>query len=125
MLDTPRDERFDRISRLTQRLFGVRSALVTVLDEDRQWFKSRQGFPLAETPRAHAFCDTAIRGRETFVVTDAQADDRFSANPLVTGELQVRFYAGHPLEIPGGRRIGTLCISTTGPGSSTRPRGRR
>lgn len=115
VLDTPPEDRFDRITRLAQRLFGVRSALVTVIDDERQWFKSRQGFSPTETPRAHAFCDVAIRSPRTLVVEDARSDDRFSGNPLVTGEPHIRFYAGRPLHAPGGHRIGTLCIFDDAP----------
>ena len=115
VLDTPAEERFDRITRLAQRLFGVQSALVTVVDDNRQWFKSRQGLATEETPRSWAFCDRAIRSPETMVVPDAQADERFQANPLVTGDPNIRFYAGKPLEVPGGHRVGTLCILDNSP----------
>ncbi len=110
ILDTEPEERFDRITRLAQRVFGVPMAAVTLLDEDRQWLKSRQGMAMTETPRSSAFCDTAIRQPETFVVHDARADARFQRNPLVEGEPHVRFYAGHPLQAPGGQPVGTLCI---------------
>lgn len=110
ILDTPPEERFDRVTRLAQRLFGVPMALVTLVDEDRQWIKSRQGLDVEETERQHSFCDAAIRQSGTFVVKDAVGDARFAANPFVTGDPRIRFYAGHPLEAAGGERVGALCI---------------
>ena len=80
------------------------------MDVDRQWFKSRHGLETEETPRDRAFCAHAILEPEILEVVDAFKDDRFADNPLVTGEPHVRFYAGVPLEAPGGRRVGTLCV---------------
>jgi diguanylate cyclase (GGDEF)-like protein len=110
VLDTPPEERFDRYTRLARRLFDVPVALVSLVDTDRQWFKSRQGLDATETPRDVSFCGHAILDDAVFVVEDAHADPRFSDNPLVTGDPRVRFYAGCPLAGPGGHRIGTLCI---------------
>ena len=110
LLDTPPEERFDRITRLAQRLFGVQTALVSLVDEDRQWFKSRQGLEAVETPRAISFCGHAILGEDTMHVADASADARFADNPLVTGAPHIRFYAGHPITAPDGSKIGTLCV---------------
>lgn len=110
ILDTPAEERFDRVTRLCTRLFGVPMALVSLIDNDRQWFKSRIGLAAPETPRDMAFCNIAIQTPNALVVEDAQEDDRFSANPLVTGEPHIRFYAGYPLETRSGHRVGTLCI---------------
>jgi diguanylate cyclase (GGDEF)-like protein len=110
VLDTPAEERFDRLTRLARRLFGVPIALVSLVDEHRQWFKSRDGLDFAETPRDVSFCGHAISSDALFVVPDALQDARFASNPLVLGEPHVRFYAGCPLKAPGGQRIGTLCI---------------
>ncbi len=110
ILDTPADERFDRITRLAQRLFDVPIALVSLVDEDRQWFKSRVGLEATETPRELAFCGHAIMADETLQISDAQDDERFSENPLVTGEPNIRFYAGAPIESPNGYKMGTLCV---------------
>src|SRR5437660_3237533 len=97
VLDTPPEERFDRITRVAGRLFGVPIALVSLVDASRQWFKSVQGLAERETAREVSFCGHAILGDDAFVVPDARSDPRFADNPLVTGPLQVRFYAGQPL----------------------------
>jgi diguanylate cyclase (GGDEF)-like protein len=110
LLDTDPDERFDRVTRLAQRLFDVPIALVSLVDVDRQWFKSAQGLEVRETPREHAFCAHAIAGDEVLHVPDATLDPRFSDNPLVTGDPDIRFYAGHPISGPSGAKLGTLCI---------------
>lgn len=110
ILDTPAEERFDRYTRLAKRLFGVPIALVSLVDHDRQWFKSRQGLDAPQTGRDISFCGHAVCGTETFVVENAAQDDRFFDNPLVTGDPNIRFYAGHPLAGPTGQKIGTLCI---------------
>lgn len=115
LLDTPPEERFDRITRLAQRVFGLPIALLSLVDEERQWFKSRCGLSTTETERSIAFCDYTIREEECLVVPDATLDPRFSANPLVTGEMGVRFYAGHVLRAPGGHAVGTLCLLDTLP----------
>jgi diguanylate cyclase (GGDEF)-like protein len=109
LLDTPLEERFERITRLVCRLLGVPVAAVSLVDESRQWFKSIQGSTLAETPRKIAFCSHAILGDEIMVVPNAETDARFSDNPLVTGPEGVVFYAGHPLRSSDGSRIGVLC----------------
>lgn len=110
LLDTPPDERFDRVTRIAQRLFDVPIALVSLVDAERQWFKSRRGLDATETPRAISFCGHAILGDGVFEVPDATADPRFHDNPLVLDAPGVRFYAGAPLHMGGGARIGTLCI---------------
>ncbi|MEO5965269.1 MAG: sensor domain-containing diguanylate cyclase [Candidatus Limnocylindrales bacterium] len=110
LLDSYPEERFDRITRLAQRLFDVPIALVTLVDEDRQWFKSRQGLDVTETPREAAFCAHAILGEEVMQVPDSMTDERFATNPLVVGDPNIRFYAGCPIEGPGGAKLGTLCV---------------
>lgn len=115
VLDTASEERFDRVTRLARRLFDVPVALVTLIDRDRQWFKSADGFDAPETPRSMAVCDTTIRQSATFVVEDLTADPRFADNPLVTGPRRMRFYAGHPLYAPGGQPVGALCLLDRSP----------
>lgn len=115
ILDTAEEERFDRVVRLAQGLFDVPIVAVSLVDSDRQWFKSSVGLEVRETPRSVAFCDHAIRDSGTMVVTDATDDDRFVANPLVTGDPNIRFYAGHPIQSPNGQPVGTLCIIDTEP----------
>jgi len=110
LLDTPPDARFDRITRLAARLFGVSTALVSLIDAERQWFKSRVGMTLPETPRAASFCAHAILQDDVMVVRDACEDARFAHTPMVQGDNPVRFYAGSPIAAGDGHRIGTLCI---------------
>ena len=109
LLDTPPEERFDRFTRLARRIFDVPMALVTLVDAERQWFKSRQGVEATETPRDAAFCAYAIHGDDPFVVRDAELDARFADSPMVAGPPRIRFYAGHPIRV-GPHRIGTLCL---------------
>lgn len=115
VLDTIAEERFDRLTRMAKRLFGVDVALVSLVDENRQWFKSCAGMELSETPRNISFCGHAILGDGAFVIPDALQDERFADNPLVAGPPHVRFYAGCPLRGPGGRKLGTLCIIDSKP----------
>jgi diguanylate cyclase (GGDEF)-like protein len=115
ILDTPAEERFDRVTRVAQRVFGVPVAMVTILDRERQWFKSRQGLYIAETPRTISFCAHAILSDETLVVPDAIEDERFRDNPWVVGEPKLRFYAGHPLHSADGSRVGALEIGDREP----------
>lgn len=110
ILDTPPEERFDRLTRLARRMFGVQIALVSIVDTNRQWFKSCDGLDASETSREISFCGHAILGDDIFLVPDAALDDRFSDNPLVTGEPRIRFYAGCPLRMANGSKLGTLCI---------------
>jgi len=110
ILDTPPEERFDRITRLARRLFGVPIAAVTLVDSQRQWFKSHPGIEASETPRDVSFCGHAILDGELFLVNDASLDARFADNPLVTGDPNIRFYAGYPLTVDNGSRLGTLCL---------------
>jgi diguanylate cyclase (GGDEF)-like protein/PAS domain S-box-containing protein len=110
VLDTPPEERFDRLTRLAQRIFDVPIAVITLVDSNRQWFKSCQGLDATETPRSISFCGHAILGDEVFVIPDAALDPRFADNPLVAGAPHIRFYAGQPLKANNGSRLGTLCI---------------
>lgn len=110
VLDTPVEERFDRLTRLAKRLFGVPIAVVSLVDANRQWFKSCLGLDASETSRDVSFCGHAILGDDIFLVPDASADPRFNDNPLVTGEPNIRFYAGCPLTVSNGSKLGTLCI---------------
>lgn len=110
ILDTSPDERFDRITRIAKRLFGVPIALVSLVDENRQWFKSRQGSDATETPREISFCGHAILSSDPLVVSDVLEDHRFRDNPLVVGAPKIRFYAGCPVALPDGARVGTLCL---------------
>jgi diguanylate cyclase (GGDEF)-like protein len=110
ILDTPAEDRFDRITRLAQKLFHVPIALVSLIDTNRQWFKSCQGLTAQQTSRDISFCGHAILSDTPFIIPDAIKDTRFADNPLVTGEPNIRFYAGHPLKGPEGHRVGTLCL---------------
>ena len=111
VLDTSPEAAFDTITRTAAQLCGVPIALITLVDAQRQWFKSNFGLPgTAETSREVAFCDHAIRGDALFEVPDATRDPRFADNPHVTGDPDVRFYAGAPIVMPGGERIGTVCV---------------
>jgi diguanylate cyclase (GGDEF)-like protein len=109
VLDALAEERFDRLTRMAKRMFGVPIALVTLVDENRQWFRSCIGLSLSETSREMSFCGHAILGSEVFIVRDAIEDKRFADNPLVLNDPNIRFYAGCPLTV-NGHRLGTLCI---------------
>lgn len=117
VLDTPPDERVDRITRLAQQIFGVPMVSVNLLDRDRQWRKSEIGIGVQEVPRADAFCEATIAQTETLVIEDAAQDAVWASNPFVLGDPHLRFYAGHPLQAPGGEHVGTLCMLDTKPGS--------
>ncbi|MDO9199841.1 MAG: GAF domain-containing protein, partial [Hydrogenophaga sp.] len=110
ILNTHAEERFDRLTRMAKRIFGVPIALVSLVDANRQWFKSCIGLDASETPRDISFCGHAILGSEVFVIPDTAADPRFSDNPLVTGYPHIRFYAGCPLVAANGQKLGTLCV---------------
>lgn len=110
ILDSPPEARFDRITRIAKCHFNVPIALVSLVDSERQWFKSRQGLDASETPRNISFCGHAILKNDIFYVPDTLNDARFSDNPLVTDGPEIRFYAGAPLRAPDGQRVGTLCI---------------
>lgn len=110
LLSTPRESDLDRITRTAKAIFGTEIALISLIDKERQWFKSRDGLDATETPRDVSFCGHAIQEDRTFVVTDAAADERFHDNPFVTGAMHLRFYAGQPLTNSEGFRVGTLCV---------------
>lgn len=115
ILDTPSEEAFDRITRLVAHILDVPIALVSLVDTDRQWFKSRIGIDANETPREVAFCAHAIAQTTPLIVTDTTQDSRFMSNALVTGNPNIRFYAGVPLRSIGGLSIGTLCAIDSKP----------
>jgi diguanylate cyclase (GGDEF)-like protein len=109
VLDTPFEERFDRLVRMAKHMFGVPIALVSLVDENRQWFKACIGLSATETSREISFCGHTILKKRVFIVPDATKDKRFADNPLVVNDPKIRFYAGCPLTV-NGFRLGTLCI---------------
>lgn len=115
ILDTEPEERFDRVTRLAAALFDVPMALISLVDENRQWFKSCLGLSAKETPRDAAFCAHVVYSREPMIVADTFQDARFADNPLVINEPRIRFYAGYPLILDNGSCIGTLCLLDTRP----------
>jgi GAF domain-containing protein len=110
ILDSDIEEEFDRFTRLAMNIFDVPIALISLVDEDRQWFKSCQGLSAQETDRDISFCGHAILQRDTFIVEDTLEDERFCDNPLVTSEPKIRFYAGQPIIYNSHYHLGTLCL---------------
>ncbi len=111
ILDSAPEPMFESIARMASDICGVPIALISLIDMERQWFKANVGLPgVNETLRDVAFCDYTIRSDAVFEVPDAEVDARFANNPLVTGAPHIRFYAGAPLILPGGQRVGTLCV---------------
>lgn len=115
ILDTAPDPEFDDFTTLASHVCAAPIAIITLLDEKRQWFKSRIGLEASETPRVIAFCDHTVATKQFFIVPDALADPRFRNNPLVQGSPHIRFYAGVPLATPQGNVIGTLSVIDTVP----------
>jgi GAF domain-containing protein len=110
ILDTPPEERFDKIVQFASQEFNVPIALISLIDENRQWFKARVGLDACETGRDVSFCGHAILQPDIFVIPDARLDPRFADNPLVSNPPHVIFYAGAPVPLPSGFVIGTLCL---------------
>ena len=115
ILDTPPEAPFEKITSLVQSVLQVPICAVSLVDRERQWFKSIQGLDARETPRSISFCTHTIMTDETLVVPDALQDPRFAANPLVLGEPHIRSYAGVPLQTPDGYNVGALCAIDTAP----------
>ncbi len=119
VLDTPATEPFDRITALVREILQVPIAAVSLVDRERQWFKSMQGLTVTETPRSASFCAHTIMDDVVLNIPDAEADPRFSDNPLVTGAPHIRSYAGAPLQTPDGYNVGALCAIDTVPRNFT------
>lgn len=115
ILDTPAEERFDRVTRFATQMYSVPIAYVSLIDTDRQWLKSSCGLTFKQSGRDESFCGHAILSDDAMVIPDATKDARFHDNPLVTGEPHIRFYAGYPLHDPKGHKLGTLCIADKQP----------
>lgn len=121
LIDTPREERFERLTRMARHVFGVPMSSVSLIDQDRQWFKSIQGLPLSEVPRERTVCQTTIARSydhaedPALVLEDAAADPDFAWIPGIGGDGGIRFYAGYPLYGPGGHPVGTFCLYDTVP----------
>lgn len=116
LLDTPADPYLDTLVRVVRQVFAVKTVLISLIDHDRQWFKSRIGLEITETPRTISFCAHAILGTQPLIVEDTYKDLRFHDNPVVVNNPQIRFYAGQPLFSQEGQPLGTLCLIDPRPG---------
>jgi len=114
-IDSAPEERFDKITRMAQKVFAAPFVGISFVEGDRQWFKSKQGLPIGDSSRDLSFCGHAINGDEIFLVEDAALDPRFAQNPIVLEEPHIRFYAGQPVKGPGGHNVGTLCVMDKAP----------
>ena len=115
ILDTVPEEVFDELAELAGHICEAPIALITLVDEKRQWFKARVGTSVKETSRDISFCAHAIMQNELFIIADASKDPRFKKNPMVVGQPKIRFYAGAPLKSPDGYALGTLCVVDSKP----------
>ena len=115
LLDTPAEERFDRLARIAEHVFNAPIVSISFIDSDRQWFKSIIGVELTQTPRSISFCGHTILERETLIINDTHLDHRFEDNPLVVHTPQIRFYAGVPLRALNGQKVGTMCVLDVAP----------
>ena len=121
ILDTPREERFDRLVRIAQRIFDVPMVAIGLIDRDRQWYKASIGLPIRDVPRSETFCNRTIeQAGRPFVVPNARLAEEFADNPYVLTTPGIRFYAGQPLAAPGGQLVGALCILDDRPREMTR-----
>jgi anti-sigma regulatory factor (Ser/Thr protein kinase) len=120
ILDTEPERNFDDLTLLASHICGTPMALISLVDADRQWFKSRVGVDFVETSRAVSFCTHAIQQRDIMIVPDTRADERLKNNPIVTGDARIRFYAGAPLITRDGFALGTLCVIDRVPRQLTR-----
>lgn len=119
ILDTLPEQMYEDVTALASLIFNTPIALVSLVDADRQWFKSEVGLGVRETPRTHSFCAHTLGTARPLIVPDATQDRRFKDNPFVLGEPNIRFYAGAPLVEPGGHVLGTVCVIDTAPRSPT------
>ena len=110
ILDTPPEPMFDDVVAIASAICDAPIATITLIDRTRQWFKARVGMTVSQTPREHSFCAHAILTPDLLIVPDATLDPRFADNPAVLGDPHIRFYAGAPLAVTGGHRLGTLCV---------------
>jgi GAF domain-containing protein len=115
LLDTPPEKRFDQLTRCATKIFHVPISTLTLIDAQREWFKSCQGLSATEGDRAISFCGHALVENEILVIPDTTKDKRFADNPMVTGEPYIRFYAGVPIMSADGSRVGVFCIKDTKP----------